>query len=30
MDLSKLTRKELLEKCEKLGIVKYKSKTKIN
>lgn len=30
MDLSKLTRKELLEKCEKLGILKYKSKTKIN
>jgi DNA modification methylase len=28
MDLVKLTRKELLEKCEKEGIVKYKSKTK--
>ena len=28
MDLSKLTRKELLEKCENLGILKYKSKTK--
>ena len=28
MDLSNLTRKELLEKCEILGLLKYKSKTK--
>lgn len=28
MNLSKLKRKELLEKCESLGLTKYKSKTK--
>jgi len=29
MDLIKLTRIELLDKCEKLGIKKYKSKNKV-
>ncbi len=28
MDLTKLSKKELLLKCEKLGITKYKSKNK--